>query len=132
MFADWNFHQLLFLLEVLKAQTTLLLISHVAELLLVLSFLIVRLRVDSAILDSIHDLEVDPNDGLCLVVQLIVVKLAIAVTATLTASSCHVLTPLLRLCEEEAYHLNKDYQEEDENRPWEQDHDYSVRQVVIL
>ena len=90
-------------------------ISHVAELLLVLSFLIVRLRVDSAILDSIHDFEVDSNDGLCLVVQLIVVKLAIAVTASLTASSCHVLTSFFGLCEEEAYHLNKDYQEEDEN-----------------
>ena len=59
--ANWNFHQLFFLFKVLKTEPALLLICHVCKLFL---FCTRTLERDRVVFHSVHDFEVDPDDGL--------------------------------------------------------------------
>ena len=89
MLADGYFHQLFPLLEVLETHAALFLIGHVGVLDICLVngpvLVVCRLGVDRAILNSVHDLEVDSDHSICLSIKLVIVKLSIAVTCTTLA-----------------------------------------------
>ena len=126
VFAHWDLHQGLLLLEVLQTEPALLLLSHVA----VLVTLFGLLRSHSAILDAVHDFEVDADDCLCLLIHvLFLVELSIVVGAgTLSAAA----RAFFALSEEKADHLDQDDQQEKENGPRDQNHDDTVRQVLVF
>ena len=117
--AHRNFHHLFFLFEVLKTESALLLISHVCE------FCIRFVScVDRSELYSVHNVEVNADDCLCVFGAFIVVESSIATANLLVAS--HVSITLFVLGHEEAANFNQYDEQEGKDGPWYQDHYHSV------
>ena len=115
MLTHRNLHHPVVLLEVLKAQAALLLLRHIS----VGVARVGLLRRNLLILHSLHDAEVDPNDGLGLLIEhLVVVELTVVVQSVGFAG---LAAPAFPLSEEEADDLDEEDDEEEDDGPGDED-----------
>lgn len=99
MLAHWNLHECLLLFEILQAEATLLLVSHEGQLM-------PRARLfdrHSAVLDAVHDSEVDTNYSLGLRIKYLIIFIELAIAAHTTVPPAVVwCTAMLALSKEKA------------------------------
>ena len=125
MLAHWDLHNWVILFEVLQAQAALFLLRHVSKGMASISLLLRHLLI----LHSLHDSEIDSNDGLCLLVKhLIVVKLTVVVQSVRFAPLAAAAFPL---SEEETDYFDEQNNQEKDDGPRDEDQDDSMPEVVI-
>ena len=125
MLAHWDLHNWVILFEVLQAQAALFLLRHISKGMASICLLLRHLLI----LHSLHDSEIDSNDGLCLLVKhLIVVKLTVVVQSVRFAPLAAAAFPL---SEEETDYFDEQNNQEKDDGPRDEDQDDSMPEVVI-
>ena len=121
MLTHGNLHQFFTIFKVLETKSALFLINHVCMRFWI--WLILKL-------DPFHYPKVHSNDRFRLMIDLIIVKRAVCSSSFITI--CQRMVSLFMFNPEETNYLDYYNDQEEKDGPRDEDHDASVRQILIV